>query len=382
MKDQVNSSYARIVDTPAVVKTLILISLFGNLAIGVVYWLENGIQETSISLFIVALVSLGLLFLHRFGYSQAAGLILYLLISLMLTFNISIGHAIYDEAMIAFPLLIIFSGLIFGKRASVLVTGITVFQICLIYILAQAGHVRPFGGAVQVRLEETITTLIILISSGFLVWVVIDIIENAVEKILLSEQELENAYDLTLAAWAKALELRGREAPGHSGRVTTLATLLAEQMGIDEGKVWHIRQGAMLHDIGKMGIPENILLKTNQLDRTEKQTLVQHTSMAKDIIKDIDYLSGALEIVSYHHERYDGSGYPGELSGEKIPLSAQIFSIVDCWDMLRTRRPCREAKTDQEALVYLREQSGKKFNPEVVEAFLKMVDKYVLEESI
>ena len=374
MKDQINSSYAKIVNIPAIVKPLILISLFASLVISIAFWIGNGMQETSISLLALAVISILLLFIQNRGYDKAAALVLYLVVSFVLTFNISIGHGIHDEAMIAYPLLIVFSGLVFGKRAGVIVTGITVFQMILVHILAQAGHVQPFGGAVQMKLDETITTIIILIATGFLVWVVVDIIENSVEKIIQAEVDLESAYEDTLAAWAKALELREREAPGHSTRVTSLATLLAEKMGLDLDVIKQIRQGALLHDIGKMGIPESILLKSEPLKPKEKKLLKEHTIMASRIISDIDYLEGALEIISHHHERYDGNGYPQKLKGDQFPLKAQIFSIIDNWDMLRVDRPCRKAWSDEKALVYISDQSGKKFNPDIVEAFLKMMD--------
>ena len=158
MKKNIDSSYARIVDTPAILKSLLLISLFSSLAVSFLYWLGNGIQVTSLSLFGLAIVSGFLLLVLGWGYTKIAALVLYLVVSIILTLNISIGHAIFDEAMLAYPLLIVFSGLLFGKRSGVVVTGITTAQIALIYILAQSGHIQPFDGAVEVKLEETITT--------------------------------------------------------------------------------------------------------------------------------------------------------------------------------------------------------------------------------
>lgn len=380
MKDQTNSSYAKIVNIPAIVKPLILISLFASLIISIAFWIGNGVQETSISLLALAVISSLLLLIQNRGYDRTAALVLYLVVSFVLTFNISIGHGIHDEAMLAYPLLIVFSGLVFGKRAGVIVTGITVSQLILVHILAQAGHVQPFGGAVQMQLDETITTIIILIATGFLVWVVIDIVENSVEKIIQAEVDLESAYEETLAAWAKALELREREAPGHSARVTSLAALLAEKMKLESDVIKQIRQGALLHDIGKMGIPERILLKSEPLKPQEKKLLKEHTLMASGIVSGIDYLEGALEIISHHHERYDGNGYPQNLKGDQIPLNAQIFSIIDNWDMLRVDRPCRKAWSDEKSLAYISEQSGKKFNPDIVAAFMKMIDEIRIEE--
>jgi putative nucleotidyltransferase with HDIG domain len=381
MPDKAFSSYARIVDTPAITKTLVWLSLFGSLAIGLIFWISNGIQETSISLFTITGISLGLILLQHWGLYQLSAFILYVVVSIILTFNISIGHAIYDEGMLAFPLLIVFSGLIFGKRSVVIVTFITVLELVLVYILADAGHLTPFEGSVNITLVDTNTTLIILIATGMLVWVVIDIIESAVDRIIQSEHDLEDAYDLTLAAWAKALELREREDPGHSKRVTSLAVLLAERLGLDQEQIKHIQQGALLHDIGKMGIPERILLKDTDLDEEEKMLLEKHPMMAAEIVAGIDYLEEAKQIITHHHERYDGSGYPGEVVGPAIPIGAQIFSVVDNWDMLRTARPCKDAWTDEMTLKYIQDQSGRKFNPEVVDIFLKMISQLDLKDD-
>jgi len=370
MKKNIDSSYARIVDTPAILKSLLLISLFSSLAVSFLYWLGNGIQVTSLSLLGLAIVSGFLLLLIGWGYTKIAALVLYLVVSIVLTLNISIGHAIFDEAMLAYPLLIVFSGLLFGKRSGVVVTGITTAEIALIYILAQSGHIQPFGGAVKVNLEETITTTLILLSTGLVTWVVIDIIETAVGKIYQSEQDLEKAFELTLEAWAKALEIRNREDPGHCERVVDLTTKFAIYYGLDNDAVKQIRSGAYLHDIGKMGIPEHILLKSGVLDEEEKSLIKKHTILGQEIVKDIDYLEEAMEVVVSHHERYDGAGYPLGLKWTQIPILAQIFAIVDCWDVLQTERPCRPSWEISEIWTYIKNQSGGKFQPSIVDAFI------------
>jgi putative nucleotidyltransferase with HDIG domain len=256
----------------------------------------------------------------------------------------------------------------------VLVTSITVAQLILVYLLALRGIVRPFDGALKVGLEETITTLIILIATGFILWAVVDIIEATVQKILISEVELENAHDLTLEAWAKALELRGREVPGHSSRVTALSVQLAEHLGLDQEAVKQVRWGALLHDIGKMGIPEKLLLKSGPLTKEEWEVISRHTILAREIIKDIPYFEGALEIVRHHHEQYDGHGYPNQIKAAEIPISALLFSIVDNWDMLRSNRPYSSAWTDEKTIAYLKKESGKKFHPGIVDAFLSLIE--------
>lgn len=381
MNTVLKSSYARIVDTPKIVRWLVMISIAGSLLVGIAYALAIGWQETSASLFLMGLLSLASLLFARWGYPQIAALVLYLVVSFILSFSVMIGHGIYDEAMLVFPLLIIFSGLIFGKRSVVLVTGITLAQFALIYSLALAGVVQPFQGAVAMDLENTGTTCIILLATGFLVWVVIDIIEHAVLRISRSELEVEEAYDQTLMAWAKALEMRNREDPGHSARVSSLTRLFAEQIGLSEESIRSLWQGALLHDIGKMGVPESILLKPEEFNPEEKEVLRMHPRLGSQLIERIAYLDGASDIVAHHHERYDGKGYPSGLSGDDVPYEAQLFAIIDCWDMIRTSRPCRKALSNREALDFINGQSGKKFHPEMVEHFLKLVEKYGLEKE-
>lgn len=381
MKAQSASSYARIVNTPGIFRLLLLINIIGCSLIGILFWITKGWQATSLSLLLVAAASGLLMILQRFGFSQAAGFLLYLLISFVITFNISIGHGIYDEGMLVFPLMIVFSGLLFGKRSTVLVTAISLSQICLVYLFAEAGVVQPFDGAVQMTSEETITSAIIILVTGYIIWLVIDIIEGAVVRILDSEETIEEAYHQTLIAWAKALELGKREGPGHCDRVSSLSSLFAEYVGLDPDQIRAVWQGALLHDIGKMGIPESILFKPEALDKNETSILQSHPRMGAKLIKDIDYLRGAWEIIAYHHEHFDGQGYPDQLRGDRIPYAAQLFSVVDCWDALRTERSCREAWTDQQTLEYIRDQSGKKFDPKIVAAFTALVAKFGLVES-
>lgn len=185
--------------------------------------------------------------------------------------------------------------------------------------------------------------------------------------------ELRNAYNRTLEGWARALELRDEGTEMHSNRVTDLALKLAAAMGMNEEELDHIRRGAFLHDIGKMGIPNEILQKPGPLTVAERETIRQHPSIAKDLLQPIPYLSPALEIPYCHHERWDGGGYPRGLKGEQIPLSARIFAVVDVYDALLSDRPYREAWTFENALVYIKNESGKHFDPNIVETFLKII---------
>jgi len=188
-----------------------------------------------------------------------------------------------------------------------------------------------------------------------------------------SNQELTQAYDTTLEGWARALELRDRETEGHTRRVTELTTRLARYMGISEEGLVNMYRGVLLHDIGKMGVPDQILRKTGPLTDVEWVEMRQHPQYAYDLLSPIPYLRPALDIPYCHHEHWDGSGYPRGLKGEQIPLSARIFSIVDIWDALLSDRPYRKAWDRKRVIDYLKEISGQTLDPDVVTAFLQMI---------
>lgn len=365
--------YPGIINISQIIYYLLVISTFGGLAIGLVYYRFYGVDATSISLAWLTAICLVLLGIYNLGYHQLASFFLYLVISGVLTFNISIGDAIFDEAMLGYPLIIVFTGLLFGKMTVVLVTAISAAQLTLVYLLAQRGIIRPFNGLIAVDLEQTITSILILVATGMLLWVVVDIIERTLIKLVQAEREMENTYDLTLEAWAQALELRGREPSGHSRRVTALSVRFANWLGYDRTKTRHIRRGALLHDIGKMGVPEEILLKPGPLTGEEWQIVSEHPRLAAEIFKDVPYLQEALEIVRWHHERPDGQGYPYKLRGDEIPDAAKLFAIVDNWDILRTDRPAGNAWGDAETFAYLKAEAGTKFDPEMIEGFLSML---------
>jgi HD-GYP domain-containing protein (c-di-GMP phosphodiesterase class II) len=189
-----------------------------------------------------------------------------------------------------------------------------------------------------------------------------------------ANEELTEAYEETLRSWSRALNLRHKETDAHTQRVVEISMMLAQKMGLQGERLVHFRRGAILHDIGKMGIPDEILLKPGPLTEDEWQVMRQHPLYAQQLISPIRYLEPALLIPYYHHERWDGSGYPMRLKGEEIPLEARIFAIVDVWDALRSDRPYRKALPDEEATQYIREQSGKQLDPEVVRAFLEMLE--------
>ena len=202
----------------------------------------------------------------------------------------------------------------------------------------------------------------------------------AVENALLfndlhhSKLKLEQAYDTTLDGWSRALDLRDKETEGHTRRVTELTIKMARKMGFSEEELKQIKRGGLLHDIGKMGIPDSILLKPSPLNEGEWMIMRKHTTYAYEMLSPIEYLKPALDIPYCHHEHWDGSGYPRGLKGEQIPLVARIFSVVDVWDALRSDRPYRKAWEKEKVMEYIQALSGKQFDPAVVDVFMKMIN--------
>ena len=197
--------------------------------------------------------------------------------------------------------------------------------------------------------------------------------ERAMTDLEATNRALTNAYDSTLEGWVRALDLRDRETEGHTRRVTKLTLELARRVGIPEDDLVHVQRGALLHDIGKIGIPDAVLKKPGPLDEDEWELMRQHPVWAHEMISAVDFLQPALDIPYCHHERWDGDGYPRGLAGESIPLSARVFAVVDVWDALRSDRPYSEAWDEDRVLAHLREQAGGHFDPTVVEEFLGML---------
>lgn len=191
------------------------------------------------------------------------------------------------------------------------------------------------------------------------------------ENLQRSNMELMLAYDATIEGWSLALDLRDKETEGHTRRVTEMALNLAAKMGMTEAEKLNIKRGALLHDIGKMGVPDSILHKDGPLTSEEWNIMRQHPEYAFHMLRPIAYLRGALTIPYCHHERWDGSGYPRGFKGEEIPLAARVFAVVDVFDALTSDRPYREALSDEEAYRYIGDQAGKQFDPEIVKIFLE-----------
>jgi putative nucleotidyltransferase with HDIG domain len=186
--------------------------------------------------------------------------------------------------------------------------------------------------------------------------------------------ELGIAYEATLRGWVRALDYRDKETEGHTQRVTVLTQKLAQKMGVDRATLEHYTRGALLHDIGKMAISDEILRKKGPLTPEERAVMEKHPVYAYEMLSPIEFLRPAIDIPYRHHEKWDGTGYPHGLQGEDIPLAARIFCVIDVWDALTSDRPYREPLPHDKVRRMIETDSGKHFDPQVVEAFMDMKD--------
>lgn len=195
-----------------------------------------------------------------------------------------------------------------------------------------------------------------------------------------AQQDLLHSYETTLEGWSRAMDLRDKETEGHTQRVTKMTISIARQLGISEDEIVHIRRGALLHDMGKLGVPDQILFKAGKLDDDEWAIMKKHPQYAYDMLYPIEYLRSSLDIPYCHHEKWDGSGYPQGLKGEEIPLAARIFSVVDVWDALSSDRPYRKGWSQEKVLEYILENSGSHFDPKIVKIFKSLLEEYQAQE--
>jgi len=196
--------------------------------------------------------------------------------------------------------------------------------------------------------------------------------KKAQEDLLRAHKDLQDAYEKTIRGWVHALDLRDKETEDHTRRVTEITDRLARLLGFSEEDIAHIRRGVLLHDIGKMGIPDEILQKPGPLTEDEWAIMRRHPEFAYQMLSGISYLEKAIDIPYSHHERWDGSGYPRGLKGEKIPLFARMFAIIDVWDALISDRPYRKKIPQDQVIGYIKQEAGRLFDPKIVEIFIPM----------
>ncbi len=366
--------YERIINLPSTLSTVLLVLIGSSTLALVVLFFAKAASNIIISIALLSLISTALYFANLQGKHKVAAIGAFILTSILLTYNLSSYNGIYDVSLLAFPGVIVFSSLLLGYRSVVPITLFMVATLATVHRLSLLGIVTPYDGLLSSRSQEFWTIIAAMLITGALVFIIMSMIEQNVKKILDSENRLKQVYESTLKGWAKALELRDHETEGHSQRVTQMTLALAKKVGVSGDDLKSVRWGALLHDIGKMSVPDAVLLKPGRLSNEEFEFIKKHPLTAKILLDDIPYLRNALEIPYLHHEKWDGSGYPHGLKGEDIPLAARIFAVIDVWDALISERPYKRPWTEEESIRYIKAQSGKHFDPTIVSAFLDIIE--------
>lgn len=349
---------------------IIWIVLIASVALGLLN-LDYRTPDSIIALFGLAVVCIPLLWLNSRGHYILAASILSAIVLMVINVNLYDGDGIRDSGLLAYPVFIMIGVLFFGRRATPYFSLAAILSLTGIVYLEIHGYVHPTIGAT--KFDILLPIIILVLAASAFIWVVVGNMEKNLERVKESEAELRETYDLTLEAWAKVLEYRDKETEGHSRRLVDLSTRLARALGLGSDKITYLGRGALLHDIGKLAIPDEILLKPGALTDSERALLEQHPVYAKQMLSRVPFLQPCMDIVYSHHEHWNGLGYPEGLKGEEIPLLARIFTIVDQWDALTSDRPYRKAWTREKVIAYLQENSGKIYDPKIVDVFLSII---------
>lgn len=344
------------------------------------FWLKLGIMIIVYLMLIVLAVNKGFDYRLR-GWGVVALAYIIAIMQLYSTGLEGIGR-IY---LLATPLCAL---ILIGNRAGLIATALSIVIYGAFCLFAYTGMLDGWLLPPAERLDPLMWfssgfMLIVLMAMNFILLMRMSrFLVNTLKQENRSLSELEQTYDETLEGWAHALELRDIETAGHCHRVCEITKRLAVDTGLATEVIPDLHRGSLLHDIGKIGIPDSVLLKQGELSAEEYGQMQAHPGYANDLLAHIPYLMGALDIAYCHHEKWDGSGYPRGLKGTDIPLPARVFSVVDVYDELIFVRPNREAWPEENALEYIRQRAGSEFDPAVVEAFVKLVEEEVgsLEE--
>lgn len=304
--------------------------------------------DSVIALFGAAVICIPLLLLNSKGYTFYSALILSLLILMVINVSLYDGDGILDSGILAYPIFILIGTLFFGKHAAPFFALAALGSVTAIAYFDIQGLVHPTIKAT--KYSDLIPIGVLFVFAASAIWVIVGNMEKNLERVKRSDAEIHETYDLTLEAWANVLEIHDKEAEGHSRRVVELSTQLARALGCTEQEIVQLRHGALLHDIGKLAIPDQILAKPGKLDEAEFKIVQTHPDYAKRFLKDIPFLKSSVDVAYSHHERWDGSGYPLGLKGEEIPFLARIFAHVDQWDALRTDRVYRAAWSHEKTM--------------------------------
>ena len=348
----------------------VIVALVGSVILGL-FDIQFRTWVSVFALFGMALLCIPTLLLARRGSYVLAAALLSLILIVVITVNLYDGDGVRDPGLIAYPIFIMLGTLFFGKRAAPHFAAVAIASLAIIVALEVSGRIHPTIGETNYGVLVPITTL--LAAGAGVVWAIVDNLENHLQRAAESEAELNKNYDLTLEAWASVMEHRDLETEGHSRRLVVLGTRLARALAMRESEIVQLKRGALLHDIGKLSIPDGILRKAGPLDGAEWKIMQKHPVYAREMLAGIPFLQYAMTIAYSHHERWDGLGYPEGLKGEEIPLAARLFAVVDVWDALTSERVYRAAWPREQAVSYLKANAGTQFDPRIVEAFLRLI---------
>lgn len=338
--------------------------LVGGITLGV-FNFGMGWPKEGISILLgAAACGAGLVWLRRGRIELAAAILCASLYWMIMTAAYH-GVGIYDAAVFAFPLLIIVATFVLGKRRGLLPA--TILSVLSVFALSGLQSLGLIEVASPVSWVRSAVAAIIFVS---IAWT-LRIVRHSWEGNL---SELVNSYDNTLRGWAHLLEARGWDVEGHSRRVTELSLALARELRCSPEEMEALERGAYLHDVGKMAIPDAVLLKPAALTAEERSVIETHPQVARDIIADIPFLKAAVCVPYSHHERWDGAGYPQGLKAGEIPRIARIFTVADQFDALSSDRPYRKAWPADEVRTYVQENSGIIYDPQVVDALIRLLD--------
>ena len=348
---------------------MLMAVFIGGLLNAISSYLNGWMVETYILSLLTLVCLVGFYLNHARRYTVAAWIFcvsLYVVLGLLLYQ----GAGLYDSTILAFPIFMICVAFLFGTRGLLIAMAFSILAVLTIYFLQSIGL---FESRYQASLLRAVIISLLFAAMALVTWIVRKTWE-------MNLSLLNEAYDLTLHGWARALEYRDGETAGHSQRVTELSVAVGQALGLDAEDLINIRRGSYLHDIGKMAIPDHILLKPGPLTDEEWEVMKWHPVRSREFLAEIPFLQGAIPIAYSHHERWDGTGYPDGLKGEEIPLLARIFSVVDNWDALTSDRPYRTAWPDEKVIAYLKENAGKMFDPRIVDVFLSLKSNRLSQE--
>lgn len=368
------TTYQRFIDLQSILRNIFWVLSLVTVVL-IVVWSRDGIGLGGKILLIFEAFILGMIWLNKKGYSMLAGFCFLGVTLLMLTYFLIKEDGLYNIPVMGLPILIVFGGIILGRKIIPVVTTVVIGVMVFIYYLEVRGGLLIFDGRVTFYQPDIYTASAILLATGAILMILLGIIEKNLNELIQSEKLLNSTYDRTLSAWAKALEMGKREPAGHSQRLSELLVMFGDYLGLEYDFFEGILRGSLLHDIGKMGIPDSILLKSGPLTEEEFALVKQHPLWAEKLMSESPLLKEARNIALCHHERWDGKGYPNQLKGEEIPYSARIFTILDQWDSLTNDQVYRKAWSKDDAKAYIQENSGIIYDPQLLDMFFAALGK-------